>query len=60
VVAHAGCVVEEVAEFPVGFVFLDALEGVLADGGLDAVDIAVVEVFQAGGGFVLTLAAALQ
>jgi hypothetical protein len=49
VVAHAGGVAEEVAEFPFGLVLRDALEGILADGGLDAVDVAVVEVFQAGG-----------
>ena len=49
VVAHAGRVVEEVAELPLGLVFLDAFEGVFADGGLDAVDVAVVEVFEAGG-----------
>ena len=58
-VAHAGRVVEEVAEFPLGLVFLDAFEGVLADGGLDAVDVAVVEVLQAGGEpLVLAVAAA--
>jgi hypothetical protein len=40
VVAHAGGVVQEVAEFLVDLVLLDALEGVLADGVADAVDVA--------------------
>ena len=45
-----GGVVQEVAEFLAGLVFfLDSFEGVSADGGLDAVDVAVVEVFEAGG-----------
>jgi hypothetical protein len=44
-----GGVVEEVAEFPLHFVFPDAFKGVFADGGLGAVDVAVVEVFEAGG-----------
>jgi hypothetical protein len=44
VVAHARRVVEEVSELPVDLVFLDAEEGELADGALDAVDVAVVEV----------------
>jgi hypothetical protein len=39
----------EVAEFLVDLVLLGAFEGVLADGGGDAVDVAVVEVFEAGG-----------
>src|SRR5258708_11668993 len=48
-VAHAGRVGEEVAEFSAYLVFLDSFERVAADGCLDAVDVAVVEVFQAGG-----------
>jgi len=44
-----GGVAEEAAEFLADFVFLDSFEGVFADGGLDAVDVAVVEVFEAGG-----------
>jgi hypothetical protein len=43
------CLLEEVAEFPFDLGLLDAFQGVAADGGLDAVDVAVVEVFQAGG-----------
>ena len=49
VVAHAGRVVLEVAQGRVQLVFLDAVEGVGAGGGADAVDVAVVEVLQAGG-----------
>jgi hypothetical protein len=44
VVAHAEGVVQEVAEFPADLVLLRAVEGIGADGGLDAVDLAVVEV----------------
>jgi hypothetical protein len=48
-VAHPGRVVQEVAEFLLDLVFLRAFEGVFADCGLDAVDVAVVQVLQAGG-----------
>jgi hypothetical protein len=49
VVAHAGGVVLEVAQGGADLVFLHAFEGVLAGGPDDAVDVAVVEVFQPGG-----------
>jgi hypothetical protein len=49
VVAHAWRVVLEVAEGGVQLVFLHPGEGVLARGGDDAADVAVVEVLQAGG-----------
>ena len=48
-VAHAGRVVLEVAQRLVQPRFLDADEGVGAGGGADAVDVAVVQVLQAGG-----------
>ncbi len=56
-VAHTVGVVLEVAERGADLVFLDAREGVFAGGGHDAVDVAVVEVFEAGGEpFVLAVA----
>ena len=47
--AHAGGVVLEVAESGVDLGFLDTFEGVLASCPDDAVDVAAVEVLQAGG-----------
>jgi hypothetical protein len=48
VAAHAGGVVLEVAQGGVQLVFLDAFQGKDAGGLADAVDVAVVEVFEAG------------